>query len=80
MHDWINSIPNDGLIQYRSILNTNRLMVTTPKALSEVLNQKCYEYTKPRFFTTTLTRLLGEGLFLAEGVEHKVRLCSKDFL
>ena len=35
--DWINNIPNDGLIYYTSLLNQGRLFITSPQALSEVL-------------------------------------------
>ena len=70
--EWINTIPNDGLIYYMSLLNQERLLVTSPQALSEVLTQKSYEFIKPAMLRNGLGRVLGVGLLLAEGDEHKV--------
>jgi cytochrome P450 len=66
-----NSIPNDGLIRFLGILNHERIMPTSPQALKEILVTKNYDFTKPTEFITGLGRLLGIGLFLAEGDEHK---------
>ena len=35
--EWIETIPNEGLIYYRTLLNQGRLFITSPQALSEVL-------------------------------------------
>ena len=72
MEAWINEIPNDGLIRYKGILNSDRLLLTGPKSLGEVLVQKNYEFVKPIFMVRALSRLLGLGILLAEGEEHKV--------
>ncbi|KAF5878704.1 putative cytochrome p450 97b3 protein [Botrytis fragariae] len=37
MLDWIQDVPNDGIIRYLGMLNSERVMVTNAKALSEVL-------------------------------------------
>ncbi|KAI9827286.1 MAG: hypothetical protein M1832_005424 [Thelocarpon impressellum] len=66
-------IPNDGLVTYRSIFNVDRVMVTTPKGLSEVLVQKSYDFIKPPSFIGALSRLLGVGVLLAEGDEHRMQ-------
>lgn len=68
---WMESIPNDGLIYYRSILNVPRVLVTTPDALREVLSQKNYEFVKPQL--AGFARIVGNGVLLAEGDEHRVR-------
>ena len=47
-------------------------MPTSPKALAEVLVQKNYEFIKPQRLRDGLGRLLGVGILLAEGDEHKV--------
>ena len=70
--DWINNVPNDGLIYYTSILNEGRLLVTSPQALSEVLTTKSYDFIKPQQLRNGLGRILGIGILLAEGDEHKV--------
>lgn len=65
-------MPNDGLLYYRWWFNEARVMPTTTKALAEVLTQKSYEFIKPRNVREGLGRLLGIGILLAEGNEHKV--------
>ena len=73
MQEWINEVPNQGLIQYKTIFNTERIMLTSPQALCEVLVQKNYEFIKPALMRQGLGRLLGgTGILLAEGEEHKV--------
>ncbi|ORY03741.1 cytochrome P450 [Clohesyomyces aquaticus] len=69
--DWIDTVPNDGLLYYRFLFNEPRVLVTTPKALAEVLVQRSYDFIKPRRLRDGLGRLLGVGILLAEGDEHK---------
>ncbi|KAF2269729.1 cytochrome P450 [Lojkania enalia] len=69
--DWIDNIENDGVIYYRWIFNEPRILVTHPKALAEVLVQRNYEFIKPQRLRDGLGRLLGVGILLAEGDEHK---------
>ncbi len=66
-------MPNDGLIRFRAMFNIERVMLTSPKAIAEVLVTKAYEFTKPSYFQYTLGRLLGIGVLLAEGDAHKVQ-------
>lgn len=67
----INTIPNNGLIRYRALLNQERLLVASPQALSEVLVTKNYDFVKPSFMRWGLGRILGIGILLAEGDEHR---------
>ncbi len=69
---WINEVPNEGLIRYLNLFNEERLLVTSPKALAEVLVTKNYDFAKPSMVRHGLARLLGVGVLLAEGEEHKV--------
>ncbi|KAF2734394.1 cytochrome P450 [Polyplosphaeria fusca] len=69
--EWIDTIPNDGLIYYRWLFNDARVLLTSPKALAEVLVQRNYEFIKPGRLRDGLGRLLGIGILLAEGDEHK---------
>nr|OQO26998.1 hypothetical protein B0A51_07623 [Rachicladosporium sp. CCFEE 5018] len=68
--DWEENVPNDGLIRY-SMWFQERVLVTTPKVLGEVLVTKNYEFIKPRQLRNGLGRILGIGILLAEGDEHK---------
>lgn len=70
MREWCETIPNDGLIRY-SVWGKQRVMVTNPKLLGEVLVTKNYDFIKPSHFRDGLGRILGIGILLAEGDEHK---------
>ncbi|KAJ5963593.1 uncharacterized protein N7479_003469 [Penicillium vulpinum] len=73
LQEWINNVPNNGLIRYRMRFNKEVVFVTSPKGLSEVLVQKNYEYAKPYKLRLGLGRILGIGLIIAEGAEHKTQ-------
>lgn len=66
-------MPNDGLIRYLGLLNNERLLITSPKALSEVLVTRNYDFEKPSQMRTALGRILGVGILLAEGEQHKIQ-------
>ena len=69
--EWINSVANTGLIRYRYFFNKERVFLTSPKALSEVLVTKNYEFPKSPDARMSLGQLLGFGVLVAEGDEHK---------
>ncbi|PWY78343.1 cytochrome P450 monooxygenase [Aspergillus heteromorphus CBS 117.55] len=72
MRRWNEEIPNDGLIRFYIAANLERLIVTSSKALSEILVQKAYEFEKPLLVRRALGRVTGEhGVLLVEGAEHK---------
>ena len=65
-------VPNDGLIHFRGVAHwKSRLLLTTPEALVEVLNNKAYDYHKPGPAKRFLSRVLGDGLINVEGKDHK---------
>ena len=70
---WINEIPNNGLIRYLHLFNHERLMVTSPKGLAEVLTTKSYDFVKPELLRSGIGQILGIGILFAEGDEHKVQ-------
>lgn len=72
MKVWARDIPNEGIIRYYIAGNLERITVTSPKVLSEVLVSKAYDFAKPLVIQQGLGRLLGNGILLAEGDEHKV--------
>lgn len=53
------------------MFNQERLLVTSPKALGEVLVTKNYDFQKPPLLRFGLGRIVGNGVLLAEGDEHK---------
>ena len=70
---WAQQIPNDGLIYYRSLFNVARIIPTSPQALREVLSEKSYEFVKPSRLLAGIGQILGNGILLSEGDEHRVR-------
>ncbi|KEQ87191.1 cytochrome P450 [Aureobasidium pullulans EXF-150] len=73
MREWIDAIPNDGLIRYTNWFNSERVLLTNPKTLAEVLSSKNYEFIKPAHFLDIIGRILGIGLLFAEGDEHRTQ-------
>ncbi|KAL3437292.1 cytochrome P450 [Aspergillus tetrazonus] len=72
MLNWTKSVPNNGLLRYYIVGNIEQVLVTTPKALSELLVQNAYDYQKPESMRISLARIAGEhGILLVEGQEHK---------
>lgn len=68
---WSEKIPNDGIIRYLGMFNSEILLVVSPKGLAEVLVQRPYEFIKPPGMVSGISKILGVGVFLAEGEEHK---------
>lgn len=68
---WLNSVPNEGMIRYLGLFNRERILLTQPKALAEVLNTKNYEFQRPQLLLRGIMKILGVGLLLAEGDDHK---------
>ncbi len=61
---WLNNIPNPGLIDYRVSWNAFRIMPTTPSALSEILLAKFSTLIKPPQPHDSLSAILRIGLLL----------------
>ena len=65
------TVPNEGLITFRAFLNEERLAVTTPQGLAEVLVTKAYDFEKPPPLRNILRKILGDGLIIVEGDLHR---------
>ncbi|CAJ2513878.1 Uu.00g019970.m01.CDS01 [Anthostomella pinea] len=73
MRRWVDTVPNNGLMRYQSMFNEERVLVTGSKALSEVLVTSNYDFQKPAALRFNIGRILGVGVLLAEGDEHKAQ-------
>ncbi|KAF7716011.1 Cytochrome P450 monooxygenase [Penicillium ucsense] len=73
LKDWAENLSNEGLIRYYMVGNLERVFLTSPKALSELLVTKNYDFEKPLLVRQTLSRVVGNGILLAEGEEHKIQ-------
>lgn len=76
MRQWVNEVPNDGIILFHDILNFERVLVVSPKALAEVLVHKAYDFKKPPQVAKLLGRIFGIGVLLAEGHDHKIQVST----
>ncbi|KAF2678674.1 cytochrome P450 [Lentithecium fluviatile CBS 122367] len=68
---FIKETENDGLIAWRSFFHVDRLLVTGPAAIADVLVHNSYDYEKPPWTRNFLRIFLGDGLLLTEGDDHK---------
>jgi cytochrome P450 len=59
------------LIYFRDRTNQYYLIPTTPKALAEVLVHNSYDFEKPPPVRSFLSKVLGDGLIVVEGSQHK---------
>ncbi|PRP87152.1 cytochrome P450 [Planoprotostelium fungivorum] len=66
---WSQMLPF-GVFRTRFIFSW-RVWVTDPKALTKILVTSAYDYPKPPSLIDFLSILLGRGVLVAEGVEHK---------
>ncbi|TRX89771.1 hypothetical protein FHL15_009361 [Xylaria flabelliformis] len=69
----VDKVKNNGLVRYRTVINAERIIVTTPEALAEVLTTKSYQFKKPDIVVTALKPIAGDGILLAEGDQHKTQ-------
>jgi cytochrome P450 len=67
----VQSIPNDGLLRFRSFFNEERLIPTSPETLKSVLADNSYDFEKPAGVRKFLSMILGAGLIIVEGDVHK---------
>ncbi|CAG7938625.1 unnamed protein product [Penicillium olsonii] len=73
LREWIKTMPNDDIIRYYVVANLERLMCTSPKALGELLVTKVYDFEKPGVIRKSFRRVVGDGVLLAEGEDHKIQ-------
>jgi cytochrome P450 len=66
----LNSTPHKHMFRYLGILNSERIVVTSPEALAEVCTRN-YDFPKSRQAALVAGDLLGRGLVLTDGDEHK---------
>lgn len=63
--------PNDGLILARGLFHGNRMILTAPATIADVLVHKSYDFEKPAWARDFLRKFLGDGLLMTEGDEHR---------
>src|SRR5690606_9841796 len=74
--EWINQVPNDGLVRYLGFLNAERVLVTTPRGCKEVLQTQGYNYIKLPWALEVMGQIAPHGILVAPPKKHRVRLCA----
>ncbi|CAO1621705.1 unnamed protein product [Parajaminaea phylloscopi] len=59
-----------GIVVYRGLLGTPRMLISDPGALAYVLNN-AYSFPKPAGTRSALSTILGDGVLTTEGQQHK---------
>jgi hypothetical protein len=67
---------NEGMILTRGFFHSDRLIVTNPTALADVLVHKTYDMEKPPWARAFLRKFLGDGLLMTEGDEYETSMDS----
>jgi hypothetical protein len=67
-------ITNDGIIRYTHLFNRERLFATSPEAMSDIFVRRSDDFIKQPFLKHSFGKVVGVGVLLAEGDEHRVRL------
>lgn len=74
MHrDWLNNVPNKGLIRAKGLMGALEIYPTSLTTAKSIFSTHCYDWEKPVRRIGDLLDLVGMGVFAAEGDVHKVR-------
>ncbi|KAG0328665.1 hypothetical protein BG000_000364 [Podila horticola] len=60
-----------GIVVYRGLFNSLRVIIADPKAISHVFSTNSYQYRKSDRAVRILSQVIGHGVLLAEGDAHK---------
>ncbi|KAJ5132235.1 hypothetical protein N7448_006393 [Penicillium atrosanguineum] len=69
--NWVNSIPNEGLLHFHGFMGTEYLVATSVESLSDVLTNRSYQFQKTSGLRRYAERFFGRGIVIQEGDEHK---------
>lgn len=68
----MDTVPNTGFIRFLDMFNSEIITITDPKLVAEFLGVKADHFTKRPKLKKILESILGNGLVVAEGKDHKV--------
>ena len=71
--EWVNTIPNNGMLWFRGMLGAEYLIVAGAESLRDVLFIRAYDFEKTSAFRRYTRRFLASGLVVQEGEAHKAR-------
>lgn len=78
--EFMDSIPNHGFIRFLDMFNIEVVTITEPKLIAEFLGAKADHFTKRPKIKKILEAILGNGLVIAEGGDHRVSLVDRSLL
>jgi hypothetical protein len=70
---WLTETPNQGLIRYYGFLNQERLLLTKPETLKQVMQRESYKYDKLPWLAAIQKPAGVSGLVSSKGNLHKVK-------
>ncbi|RCI13656.1 hypothetical protein L249_5579 [Ophiocordyceps polyrhachis-furcata BCC 54312] len=70
---WVQNIRHNDFIRYLDVFNRETLLVTSPRAISEILVSQNYSFPKSTISRTILGRYTGYGIGVADGDDHKAQ-------
>lgn len=70
---WMTETPNQGLIRYYGFLNQERLLLTKPETLKQVMQRESYKYDKLPWLSAIQNPAGVSGLVSSKGNLHKVK-------
>ncbi|KUJ07418.1 cytochrome P450 [Mollisia scopiformis] len=69
--EFVDTVPNNGIIRYLDILNSEMISITDPKLVAEMLGPRADHLNKRPKIKVIMESILGNGLVVAEGKDHK---------
>jgi cytochrome P450 len=70
---WMETIPNDGLLRARYVLGEDAIIPTNEAIIKSIIQDNAYDYEKQPRVTSMFRKVLGGGLLLSEGDDHKAQ-------
>jgi len=68
---WSEQWPDASVIRFLTLGNKEILLVNTLAAHKEVLQTKCYEFTKPDILYKLIADIVGNGVIFQNGETHR---------
>lgn len=68
---WVDEIPNEGLLHFHGLLGSEYLIPTSIDCLKDVLIRRADDFTMPNGFRRYFSRFVGQSLLVEEGDRHK---------
>jgi hypothetical protein len=71
--EFMDTVPHEHFFRMLDIFNKEIVILTDPKAITQPFQTDSYEYVKPMNSKRIVKYLLGNGLVVSDGQDHKVR-------